>query len=593
MMDYIENIVKGKDYFSKGDYSSALECFKKAVQSNPNSKEAHLLKAMACQQWDCSHIGKQITKDALSPLYSILALDPEDSVVHDYVELVSNGEMLSAKIELFPICYSTSTKDHKSKHHTYLVGENEFMAFFIDDYTMKFEIIDDDSVKIQFCEYDKNLKGYYVEDGEIRDDKTVIIPPVVKFNSKQYTVKEIGKKSFYGNDGNGYPLYLTNVIIPNTITKIEEDAFHYCTFLKSIRIPKSIAEISEGAFSYCMGLEKIEVEQGNKTYDSRENCNAIVETNNNRIIVGCKKTKIPTTIRTIGCAAFHGQRSMHSIEVPNSITEIEHAAFIDSGLEKIILPDSIVHIGKLAFSSCKLQSVIFGKSLKVIEDLAFDNNSNLKTVVIPKSVKRIGLNVFRSLYGKGVQTISVHKDNQCYDSRDNCNAIIETNTNTLVIGCGRTSFPKTIKHIGRNAFYGCCCINDVSLPDSIETIGDDAFCRCENLYKVNLPESITRIGPGAFSGCEKLTEIIFPKNVSYIGEYVLNGCKKLKSITSLNPRPPYLQTDFLFGTYDNDRKLSTIVLKVPSLFIDNYKNAPGWKLFKNIYAIEDLEETLE
>jgi hypothetical protein len=591
MMDYNKNIAKGKDYFSKGDYSSALECFNNAVQSKPNSKEANLLKAMAYQQKDYNLFGRKEMGRALSPLYSILALDPEDSIVHEYVELVYDGKMLSEKIELYPICYSTSAKDYESKHHTYLLGENEFMAFFIDDYTMVFKIIDDDSVKIQFCEYDKNNEGRFIDDGE--SDKTVIIPPVVKFNSKQYTVKEIGKRSFYGSDGDGYPLYLTNVIIPNTITKIEEDAFYYCTFLKSIRIPKSIAEISEGAFSYCMGLDKIEVEQGNKTYDSRENCNAIVETKNNRIIVGCKKTKIHPTIRTIGCAAFHGQRSMHSIEVPNSITKIEQSAFLDCGLKKIKLPDSIVHVGKLAFASCKLQSVIFGKSLKIIEDLAFDSNSNLKAIVIPESVNKIGLNVFRSLYGIGVQSITVHKDNQCYDSRDNCNAIIETNTNTIVIGCGRTSFPKTIKHIGKSSFFGCCCINEVSLPDSIETIGDDAFCRCENLYKLNLPESITRIGSGAFSGCEKLTEIIFPKNVSYIGEYALNGCKNLKSITSLNPRPPYLQTDVLFGTYDNDWKLSKIDLKVPFSFIDNYKNAPGWKLFKNIIAIEDLEETPE
>ena len=636
MIDFNKDIVKGKDYFSKGNFSSALDFFKKAIQCKPDSKEAHLLAAMTYQ-----NIEGRESRKALSSLYRILAIDPDDSIVPNYIESVSSGELLSNSIELYPVCYSTFAKDSKCN-----VDENEFVAYFIDDVSMEFEIIDDNSVKIKYCEYDKQHKGNLIDLKSCRaeDEKNVIIPSVVTFNWKQYTVKEIGKRSFHGDDNNGFPLYLTNIVIPNTITKIEDDAFYYCTFLKSIKIPKSIVKIGAGAFSYCMGLEQIEVEKGNKIYDSRDNCNAIIERKTNKIIAGCKKTKIPLSVKTIGFGAFHGQRGMDSIEIPDSITVIEQSAFLDCGLKKIKLPDSLVYIGRFAFSSCLLQSVFFGKSLKIIDDSAFKNNLNLKTIAIPKSLVEIGHMAFydcrvksislgdsltiigdfafniHNLFGdnpnlyaieipetvekiglmafcsKNLKSIKVHKDNPTFDSRDDCNAIIETKTKTLILGCGKTSIPDSIKHIGKQAFFECESLYDVSLPNSIESIGDGSFSLCRNLSTVTLPDSIVNIGHNAFNECENLSEIIIPQNVLSIGEKVFKGCKKLRSITCFNPRPPYLQSDTLFDskdiyTYYDNSAFNMVVLRVPHSCIGNYKNAPGWKLFKNIIAIEDFEET--
>lgn len=635
MMDYNEDILKGKDYFSKGNFSSALDCFKKAIQYKPDSKEAHLLEAMAFQ-----NIEGWKSQKALSSLYRILAIDPDDSIVPDYIECVSSGELLSNRIELYPVCYSTSAKDSN-----YQVGDNEFMAYFIDDITMKFEIIDDNSVKIKSCYYDKHHKAHLIDIDLEEKNETVIIPSVVRFYCKQYTVKEIGEKSF-NLEEDGLPLYLTNVVIPNTITKIEENAFLSCVYLKSIRIPKSIVEISAGAFSYCSGLEQIEVEKGNKIYDSRENCNAIIEKQTNKIIAGCKKTKIPSSVKIIGFAAFHGQRGMDSIDIPDSITVIEQSSFLDCGLKTIKLPDSLVYIGRFAFSSCHLRSVIFGNSLKIIDDSAFRTNWNLKSIKIPnsltsigqmafsdchlkslilgdsltsigdyafnghymfgdnpnsynieipKTVEKIGLSAFCS---NNLQSIKVHKDNAYFDSRNDCNAIIEKKTKTLILGCGKTSIPDSIKHIGKYAFCKCESLYEISLPNSIEEIGDYAFSLCRNLYTVTLSESIINIGLNAFNGCENLTKIIIPQNVSYIGENVFKGCKKLRCITCFNPNPPHLQSDFLFDwndryTYYDNSAFNLVVLIVPLSSVENYKNAPGWKLFKNIFAIEDIEETLE
>lgn len=582
-MNYNKDILEGKEYFSTGNYPTALECFSKAIQSNPNSKEAYLMEAMTYQ-----HINGWKSKDALSALYRILSLDPDNSVVHRYIELVSSGKLLSQIIELYPICYEISIEDDK-----YHVDEDEFIVNFIDDVTMRFKIIDDTSVKIVHCDYDKHSMGFRV--GVMRvettEAKSVIIPSFINYYSKKFIVTEIGKRSFHGLDGDSYPLYLTNIEIPNTITKIEENAFDNCSFLKSIRIPKSVVKIDADAFSYCMELEQINIEEGNSTYDSRDNCNAVIETKTNRIIIGCKATKIPQTVNVIGYAAFHGQRMLKSIEIPNSITAIEQSAFLDTGLTRITLPNSLLSIGKFAFSHCDLQSVSLSDSLSIIGDSAFSNNP-LHAIVIPKSVKNIGLMAFSSeMRREGIQSIKVQEDNPYFDSRNNCNAIIETNTNTLIFGCSNTSFPNTIKHIGEHAFFDCETLYEVSLPSSIETIGNGAFCQCRNLCKICFPESLTKIGSSAFSGCEKIEELVIPKNVSYIGERAFGGCDNLKSITSINPRPPYLQSDVLFKLYGRE-KFAKVILRVPMSVIDDYKGAPGWKLFKNILPLEDSKERI-
>lgn len=630
-MNYNEYISEGKKHFSTKNYSAALGCIKKAIQCNPNLKEAYLLEAMSWQ-----HLGGICRRNALSALYKILAIDPEDSIVKKYIDIVSSNELLSQRIEIYPTCYDTLTEADDYYH----IEEDEFIANFIEDVTMKFKIIDGNSLEIVFCIYDKQCKGSFLE-SNTKEKNDIIIPSSINYDSKIYTIKEIGKRAFQGLDGDSLPKLLTNIEIPNTITKIKEEAFSDCHFLKSIRIPESVTKIEKGAFSYCSSLENIEVDEGNSIYDSRNNCNAIIETKQNKIIFGCKNTKIPKTVTAIGFAAFHGQKKLETIEIPNTITSIEQSAFIDTGLRKIELPNSLSSIEKLVFSHCdNLQTINFGTSITTIKDSAFKNNHNLNTIMIPKSVKEIGQMAFydckfksislgdsltligdyafnchhnpfdhnTNLYTleipktvkniglmafspKNIQSIKVHEDNPFFDSRNNCDAIIETNTDTLILGCSKTSIPNSIKHIGERAFFECESLYEVSLPNSVETIGDESFSFCENLCNVILPDSILKIGRAAFNMCKNLTEIIIPQNVSYIGEQVFNGCKKLKSITCLNSRPPYLQSDTLFNssdlhTYYDYSAFNVVVLRVPHSCIDNYKNAPGWKLFKNIIAIE-------
>lgn len=150
---------------------------------------------------------------------------------------------------------------------------------------------------------------------------------------------------------------LTSFKIPNEVTSIEQAAFQFCRSLKSITIPKSVVKIGDnytGTFSDCESLESIIVESGNSVYDSRNNCNAIIKTNSNELIAGCKNTVIPNTVTSIGNGAFAGSKNLTSIILPPSIKSIGRVAFNQCGLTSIKIPAFVNYIGEGAFTYCNL-----------------------------------------------------------------------------------------------------------------------------------------------------------------------------------------------------------------------------------------------
>ncbi|MCR4915055.1 MAG: leucine-rich repeat domain-containing protein [Prevotella sp.] len=134
------------------------------------------------------------------------------------------------------------------------------------------------------------------------------------------SVTSIGGNAFY------YCASLTSINIPSSVTSIGGNAFNYCSRLTSINIPSSVTSIGESITSDCVSLTSIVVEEGNPQYDSRDNCNAIIDKDENKLIAGCKNTVIPSSVTTIGEKAFQGQ-PMTSIVIPGSVTALENRAF--------------------------------------------------------------------------------------------------------------------------------------------------------------------------------------------------------------------------------------------------------------------------
>ena len=300
--------------------------------------------------------------------------------------------------------------------------------------------------------------------------------------------------TFKGRNCNSfYNEYSGPVVIPATVTyngttypvtSIDTLAFYHCSELTSIDLPHSITEIGQEAFGNCPGLTNIVVESGNSKFDSRNNCNAIIETADNTLIAGCKNTMIPNSVTKIGNFAFQGCTGLTRVDIPNSVTVI----------------------GCYAFEGC----------------------DSLNSIVIPNSVTEIGYAAFD--WCTELSSIVVESGNPIFDSRDNCNAIIETADNTLIVGCKNTTIPNSVTAIGDFAFYSCHGLTSIDIPNSVTKIGEGAFDSCTGLTSINLGNSVTTIGDWAFNKCSGLASIDIPNSVIEIGECAFAYCSGLTSI---------------------------------------------------------------
>mgnify|MGYP002706907091 CR=1 FL=1 len=183
---------------------------------------------------------------------------------------------------------------------------------------------------------------------------------------KGIVVTSIGEDAFCGCRG------LTSITILEGVTSIGDTAFLWCSGLTGITIPASVTSIGDRAFLDCGGLTSITVEAGNMAYDSRDNCNAIIEKGTNTLIKGCNNTKIPVSVTGIGDDAFSYCNGLTSIEIPEGVTSIGSYTFSDSSLTSITIPASVESIGYSSFSDCRgLKDIYYTGTQEQWNDIKF------------------------------------------------------------------------------------------------------------------------------------------------------------------------------------------------------------------------------
>ena len=250
---------------------------------------------------------------------------------------------------------------------------------------------------------------------------------------------------------------------------------------------------------------------------------------------------------------YNDRKKIKKVVIEKGVTSIGTAAFLDcTGLTSITIPNSVTRIGFEAFYGCgSLTSVTIPNSVTSIGDVAFLDCTGLTSITIPNSVTSIGQSVFHDC--SDLTSITVEKGNAKYDSRDNCNAIIETESNELITGC-----------------------NNTVIPNSVTGIRSFAFFDCSSLTSITIPNSVTSIGGAAFYNCSSLTSITIPNSVKSIGEYAFYECKSLTSITFNGSTPPEFGEDVFYNV------CNSIPVSVPANSIEAYKSALGGFGLSNI-----------
>ena len=352
---------------------------------------------------------------------------------------------------------------------------------------------------------------------------------------------------------------LTSVKIPSSVTSIGDAAFWGCSGLTSVTIPSGVTTIGVNAFSGCSNLTSVTVSiekpisiissvfpnranttlyvpMGSKAaYEAADywkEFKVIEEIKNDGEIFTAKTVEgVDMTFKVISeiekTCMVGDEKGERIPSIPNDysggvtipstvygykVTRIGSWAFSwCGGLTSVNIPETVTSIGTQAFNFTAITSVALPNCLESIEDFAFQGCEGLTSIFIPKSVTNIDPTAFG---GESIRSIIVEDGNPVYDSRDNCNAVITTATNELIIGCNNTIIPKTVTKLGSHA-----------------------LSYCSELTSIVIHAGVTGIDLRAFWQCTSLTSVIIPSTVKSIDDQAFSGCPQLKSVTFLSPTP--------------------------------------------------------
>ena len=356
--------------------------------------------------------------------------------------------------------------------------------------------------------------------------------PEVKSPSLPEGIKSLGKSMFSNNKE------ITEIVIPASVTEIEDCAFYGCTKLKKIIfLGHEIKRIGNSAFQNCESLLTIVIPEGVEELGEEvfAECsslssaffpNSVKRIGESTFYSCCKLSEVllPNNLEIIGEDMFNGCSILKTIQIPQTVTEIGNKAFMDcKSLDNIVIPDSVTKLGFAVFHGCEnLKEIKLSENITSLSNSLFAVCSSLSYVDIPPSVTAFGHSVFwgcRSLkaftipaqiktIGSNPFQLMILRELVCESPEFIVigNALYDKNV-TRIISCFRAGkefkLPDSVTNIGDYAF-AYRKVEKIECPKGLKEIGDHAFYMCGFLKEININPSEVTIGREAFAGCSEM-----------------------------------------------------------------------------------------
>ena len=390
-------------------------------------------------------------------------------------------------------------------------------------------------------------------------------------------------------------IYITKIVLNDSITSIGDYAFYSASGIKDFVIPNSVTSLGGYSFYKCNGLTEISIPNGitaigKYTFYDCENIKKVVMSRNVISIgdyafyscLGITKLIIPDKVESIGSYAFAECRNIDEINIPDSVTELGRNAFAASnarypmGATKLSIGSGLKTIPENAFSNCAyLTKVTVPNTVETIGAYAFKGCNKLSEITLPFVGKSRSATGYESAFGyifdyktdgsgggADATGYSVGDIYKCDEYSSRISYVTYVNEGRIGYSCDYIySVPSSIKtvnitdasKIGAGAFAKCTYITKIVLNDGITSIGDFAF-QNNPWYKsltdefvidgdnvlikyngtksnVVIPDTVKHIAGGVFKNNTKISAVTLPDELLSIGENTFNGCTNLTAMT--------------------------------------------------------------